>query len=163
MRKFASLKIQFHITFCSGFENFMDRQATTENPYLPPVPTSSDNHKSELTSNVPKPIIPALIGIVTYGSSSPYALVLCIEQYLRPAAARITLTTHISMVLSIAGTIGWGGLSYIMGAETIKFLADSGRSMYGPMGLFIWIANFILFFWIYWRIKLFQRHGGSSS
>lgn len=127
-----------------------------ENPY---APTTVNTHpaKAEVPPKLPKPIVPAIIGLVTYGSCSPYALVLCIEQYLRPVSPRIPLMTHVAVVLSILGTSYWavvsfGGVLMLVGAS----------EMYQKVGLIICIANAIFLCWTYWRIRVFQKRGKRS-
>ncbi len=93
-----------------------------ENPYAPPETSTRALERVEEVQKVSKPIIPASIGIFTYGSSSPYALVLCIEHYLNPKLRPIPWTTHIAAVLSAIGSIIWFGFNILISGEVLSTL-----------------------------------------
>lgn len=135
-----------------------------QNPYAPPT---ADHLVEKPLAGVPKltrPIIPAIIGIFTYGSTSPYALVLCAEQYLRRSKTRPLLSTHIALPLSILGTLGWLSMNVMLAPETIRSLMESGSSSYGSIGLLFWIADGAFLLWAYWRFRLFRkRHEQAPS
>lgn len=131
----------------------MDTEEFKPNPYAPPGTYAAETKQLRHEADRSKPIIPAIIGVFTYGSSSPYALVLCIEQYLRWARYSIPWSTHVAMVLSIFGTIVWIGLN----------LVCSWESMYGGLGFYVWSASAAFLIWLIWRIVLFQRKSTSDQ
>jgi len=131
----------------------MDRKEIELNPYAPPGISSPATKQIQHEADRSRPIIPAIIGVFTYGSSSPYALVLCIEQYLRCARSSIPWSTHVAMVLSIFGTMVWIGL-------TLLCFSDS---MFAGLGLYLLIASVAFLIWMIWRIVLFQRKSPSMQ
>ncbi|MDX1930932.1 MAG: hypothetical protein SFV81_30685 [Pirellulaceae bacterium] len=102
-----------------------------------------------------KPIIPAIIGMFTYGSSSPYALVLCIEHYLRPVHP-IPWSTHIATVLAAIGTAGWFALNLVFCPQVFSWLAGNTVA-YAEIGLMMGCATIVFFIWSMWRVALFLR------
>jgi hypothetical protein len=131
----------------------MDREEIELNPYAPPGISSPATKQIQHEADRSRPIIPAIIGVFTYGSSSPYALVLCIEQYLRSARSSIPWSTHVAMVLSIFGTMVWIGLTLLCFSE----------SMLAGLGLYMLIASVTFLIWLIWRIVLFQRKSPSMQ
>lgn len=137
-------------------ENQLSNNAPS-NPFAPP----SIDHPATIQPNKEspraKPIIPALIGVFTYGSTSPYALVLCIEQYLRRSTTPPLLSTQIALPLAILGTIGWIGFNIVMAVETVDNLLGGKTTSYGNLGLFLWIADAAFIVWALWRMQIFRR------
>ena len=131
----------------------MAPQETKLNPYAPPETSAAAMEPIRQDADRSKPIIPAVIGVFTYGSSSPYALVLCIEHYLSYAWSAIPWSTHVAMVLSILGTIGWIGLNLIVSLN---------MWMYGGLAFYLWGASLAFVIWMICRIVLFQRKAASS-
>jgi|GEM_PF-2827365 hypothetical protein len=128
-----------------------------QNPYAPPA---TEHLVIKPQSGMPKPtrpIIPAIIGMFTYGSTSPYALVLCAEQYLRWSTARPLLSTHIALPLSILGTLGWLSINIAIAPDAIRALMERDPSSYGSIGLLFWIADGAFLLWAYWRFRLFRK------
>lgn len=128
-----------------------------QNPYAPPATEHSIIKPQSGMPKPTRPIIPAIIGIFTYGSTSPYALVLCAEQYLRRSITRPLLSTHIALPLSILGTIGWIGMNVLISLDTIHLLTGNDSSSYGSLGLLFWIADGAFLLWAYWRFRLFCK------
>lgn len=95
----------------------------------------------------------------TYGSCSPYALVLCIEQYLRPPQHGVHWRVHLALLLAAVGSLGWILFSAAAGWEVIQAYVYNQSSMYGYLGVWIWVANIAFFGWTWWRISLFQNRG----
>jgi hypothetical protein len=131
----------------------MDTEEIELNPYAPPGISSPATKPIQHEADRSRPIIPAVIGVFTYGSSSPYALVLCIEQYLRCERSSIPWSTHVAMVLSVLGTMGWIGLTLLCFSE----------SMLAGLGLYMLIASVTFLIWLIWRIVLFQRKSPSMQ
>ncbi len=113
------------------------------NPYAPPGTSAPAATQIPHEEGRSRPIIPAVIGVFTYGSSSPYALVLCIEQYLGCARSSIPQSTHVAMGLSIYGTLCWIVLNLICYSE--------------GLALYVWSASVAFLIWLIWRIVVFQR------
>ncbi|MEM0925583.1 MAG: hypothetical protein AAGJ83_06065, partial [Planctomycetota bacterium] len=106
-----------------------------ENPYSPPASLGSIEANSTEESVISKPIIPAVIGCFTYGSCSPYALVLCWEHYRSQGVTRTSFPTHLALLLSFAGTIAWMALSYLVAVD--HFERRSGPQ-YASLATGIW-------------------------
>lgn len=128
-----------------------------ENPYAPPETSTRALERVEEVHKISKPIIPASIGIFTYGSSSPYALVLCIEHYLNPKLRPIPWTTHIAAVLATIGSIIWFGFNFVISGEVLSTLLRGQPSMYLSIGLSVWFATIVFFIWTAWRVVQFRR------
>jgi hypothetical protein len=126
-----------------------------QNPYAPPETATSPSITKVDTSAPSKPIIPAVIGIFTYGSSSPYALVLCVEHYLNPNLRPTPWSTHIAAVLATIGSIAWFAMNIVYSWETIDLLVGRPTSMYAQIGLMMWLATFVFFGWSIWRFVRF--------
>ena len=134
-----------------------------QNPYAPPetaIPASTTKIDTRAPS---KPIIPAVIGIFTYGSSSPYALVLCVEHYLNPNLRPTPWSTHIAAVLATIGSFGWFALNLLYSSQTIELFVGNPTSMYAQIGLMLWLATFVFFVWAIWRIVRFMAHSRQQS
>lgn len=131
----------------------MDTEEIKLNPYAPPGTSAPATKRVRHEADRTRPIVPAVIGLFTYGSSSPYALVLCIEQYLLWARSSIPWSTHIAMVLSIFGTMGWIELNLLCFSE----------SMFAGLGLYVWSASVAFLIWLIWRIVLFQRKSAENA
>jgi len=129
----------------------MDTEEIELNPYAPPAISAPATKQILHEADRSRPIIPAVIGVFTYGSSSPYALVLCIEQYLREARSSIHWSTHVAMVLSIIGTMGWIGLNLVCFSEP----------MFAGLWLYGLSASVAFLIWLIWRIVLFRRKSPS--
>ena len=113
-----------------------------------------------------KPIIPAVIGLFTYGSSSPYALVLCIEHYLDARIRPKPISTHIATGLALIGSLGWYALTFSYLPHMLGMFAGQPLEMYGEIGVMTWIATTVFLCWACWRFvrQLRQRvHGASNS
>jgi hypothetical protein len=110
-----------------------------------------------------KPIIPAVIGMFTYGSSSPYALVLCIEHYLDASIRPIPVSTHIAAVLAFLGSLGWFALNFVYLPQIFGMLAGQPIGMYGAIGVMAWIATLIFMSWACWRLIRLPRLRGVDT
>ena len=134
-------------------------QATNmiQNPYAPPELATATSDAFDDDRSLSKPMIPAVIGILTYGSSSPYALVLCIEHYLSRRLRPVPRTTHAATALAALGTVGWFALNLACYSQTIDLLAGNPTSMYAQIGLMTWMATIIFFAWAIWRFVRFMR------
>lgn len=128
-----------------------------QNPYAPPETSTRALDRGEEVQKVSKPIIPALIGIFTYGSSSPYALVLCIEHYLSPKLRPIPWTTHLAAVLATIGSIIWFWFNIVISGEVLSLFRSDQPSMYLSIGLSVWFATIVFFIWTVWRVVQFRR------
>ena len=102
-------------------------------------------------------MIPAIIGIFTYGSSSPYALVLCVEHYLRPNSRPIPWSIHVATVLAVFGTVAWFAFTLFCSAPLLDMLAGEPISIYTELSLMTWLATIAFFIWMTWRIVRFRR------
>lgn len=123
------------------------------NPYTPPSTAHPSDNERASQQKQTKPIIPAVIGLFTYGSTSPFALVLCVEQYLRRATARPLVSTHFALPLSILGTMGWIAFKVLIAPDTLNFILGRNASSYGTVGLGLWIVNALFLVWAYWRLS----------
>ena len=139
----------------------MDTEEIEQNAYAPPETCYLATTEIRNESNRSKPIIPAIIGFFTYGSSSPYALVLCVEQYLSLPRSSIPWSTHVATVLSLFGTMSWIFLNLVYAGAVINSLIGREKSTYASLGLTIWLASTIFLIWMIWRIVLFQRRAAS--
>jgi hypothetical protein len=126
-----------------------------ENPYAPPAMTTPVSIASADATPPSKPIIPAVIGMFTYGSTSPYSLVLCVEQYLEPCRRPIPWSTHIATVLAIFGSVGWLGMNLVYCSETFDLLLGKPTTMYAQIGLMVWLASCVFISWALWRVVRF--------
>lgn len=126
-----------------------------QNPYSPPKTVSSPPSVEAKANTLTKPLIPALIGLFTYGSSSPYALVLCIEHYLDARIRPKPISTHIATLLSLIGSLIWFALAFAFLPQILRILAGQPFGMYDAMGVMTWIATAIFLCWASWR---FVRH-----
>lgn len=132
------------------------------NPYTPPETASSVRQPTQPVDPPSKPIIPAVIGLFTYGSSSPYALVLCVEQYLRPHTQPLPRSTHLAAVLSACGSLAWIALNLVCAPDAIDGLTGRQLSMYSQMGLMIWFASLAFLIWMTWRVIRFKRQSAAD-
>jgi hypothetical protein len=129
-----------------------------QNPYAPPETNVTQSDSAGAGDQKPaKPIIPAVIGMFTYGSSSPYALVLCLEQYARRNSRRVPWSTHIALVLSVIGTLGWFALSILYMIPLVSLIIGNASSPYASIGLLVLISNLIFIRWTIWRIRQFRQ------
>lgn len=133
-----------------------------KNPYSAPETTLPASTVSQDAPKPSKPLIPAVIGLFTYGSSSPYALVLCVEHYLRPHSRPIPWSTHVAAVLASIGTAGWFVLNLILSADVVTLFVGKPHSMYAVPGLILWCMTLVFFIWMAWRIDRFHRQGTPS-
>jgi hypothetical protein len=135
----------------------MDTEEIKQNPYAPPETLHPVTKQIRNVANNSRPIVPAVIGLFTYGSSSPYALVLYVEQYLRSDRSSIPLSTHVAAGLSILGTMVWISLNLVYSSGVVDLLTGRGTSMYAGLGLSVWSASVAFLIWLIWRIMLFQK------
>ena len=126
------------------------------NPYEPPSAEGASQSGVRNTQRVSKPIIPAVIGIFTWGASSPYALVLCVEQYLKRGISPIHWSTHVAALLSILGTVAWTAVNVFATPEILNLVAGNGRTMYSELAIMLWISTLVFFIWLGWRVTLFR-------
>lgn len=136
----------------------MDPTSPTPNPYSSPAPIPESQYPPE--GNQPQdanPFVPALIGLFTYGASSPYSLVLCIEIYLKRPRASISRWVHFATPLAVLGSIGWAALSLLVAEDTLRYLLGNAPSMNGSIGTSLWLANLIFGFWTIWRVIRFRK------
>lgn len=134
------------------------QESTLQNPYAPPEFKTNASIATEHAAEKPlKPIIPAVIGLFTYGSSSPYALVLCVEMYLRRKVHPVAISTHIAAFLSLLGTIVWSALNILMAPDAFNWMIGRPASMYAQIGFMMWTATLVFFLWLTWRINRFHR------
>jgi uncharacterized membrane protein YuzA (DUF378 family) len=128
-----------------------------QNPYAPPETNVAQSDSAGAGDQKPaKPIIPAVIGMFTYGSSSPYALVLCLEQYLHGGLRLAPLSTHIALVLSTLGALAWFVLSLLMAMDVLSLIVGNSSSPYSQIGLMMWISNLVFVVWAFFRIRRFR-------
>ena len=127
------------------------------NPYAPPETVTRASIEHEHAGTPSKPIIPAVIGMFTYGSTSPYALVLCVEHYLNPNFRPVPWSTHIAAVLATIGSFGWFALNLLYAAHTIDVFLGNSTSMYSGLGLMMLVATLVFFGWATWRIVRFME------
>ena len=105
-----------------------------------------------------KPIIPAVIGMFTYGSSSPYALVLCIEHYFDASIRPKPISTHIAAVLALIGSFVWFAVTLAFLPQMLGMVAGEPLGMYGEIGVIAWIATAVFLCWACWRFVRFRRY-----
>ncbi len=127
------------------------------NPYAPPESAETVSRVSPHAKNQSMPMIPALIGLFTYGSSSPYALVLCVEHYLRPNSRPIPWAIHIATVLAIFGTVAWFAFAIVCSSPVFDLFKGEPASIYTQLALMVWLATVVFFVWMFWRIARFRR------
>lgn len=129
-----------------------------QNPYAPPETNVAQFDGADAgDKKTTKPIIPAVIWMFTYGSSSPYALVLCIEQYARRNSRRVPSSTHIALVLAFIGSLSWFALSTLYILPLVGFIAGNNSLPYMSLGLMVGIANLVFIVWTIWRIRRFRQ------
>ena len=116
-----------------------------------PAPGASTSH------GISKPIIPAVIGLFTYGSSSPYALVLCIEHYLNDGICPKPISTHVATLLSLVGSLVWFALNIAYAPQILGTFVGRPLGMYGEIGVKAWIATAVFLCWAFWRFALLLR------
>lgn len=135
----------------------MDHKTHQQNPYAPPTIVQAASDKPQGERRPPIPIIPAVIGMFTYGSTSPYALVLCVEQYMQWPRSPVPWTTHVALLLSIIGTLGWIGLNIACFPAVTGLWVGNGSVTYASLGLAVWCASLAFLIWLVWRILLFRQ------
>ena len=129
-----------------------------QNPYAPPETNVAQSDGADAGGPKPaKPIIPAVIGMFTYGSSSLYALILCIEQYARRNSRRVPSSTHIALVLAVIGSLGWSAFSIVSAIPLVNLVTGNGSSQYMSLGFMVWISNLVFICWTIWRIRRFRQ------
>ena len=134
------------------------------NPYSPPTTVSAPPMAVAESSPPTKPIIPAVIGLFTYGSSSPYALVLCIEHYLDARIRPKPISTHIATALSLIGSLVWFALIFACLPQVLGMFAGKPLGMYGEIGVMTWIATAVFLCWACWRfVRLLRQCGPGTS
>ena len=126
------------------------------NPYEPPLHQPASQTDNLKTPRVSKPIIPAVIGLFTWGSSSPYALVLCVEQYLKRETPSIHWSTHIATLLSLVGTVAWASINAFATPAILNLIAGNAGTLYTPLAILLWAATFVFFIWLAWRVIIFR-------
>lgn len=128
-----------------------------QNPYAPPETNVAQFDGADAgDKKTTKPIIPAVIGMFTYGSSSPYALVLCIEQYVHSGLRLAPISTHIALVLSTLGSFAWFVLSLLISMDVLNLIVGNSSSPYDQIGLMMWISNLVFVVWAFFRIRRFR-------
>lgn len=135
----------------------MEPEENERNPYVPTGAGHFATQQGQPEPNRSKPIIPALIGLFTGGAASPYALVLCLEQYLRLGRSEIPWTTHVATVFAMFGTMGWILLTLLFSSQAIDWILGRGAPMYGVLGVCLWCANGVFLIWTLLRMASFQR------
>lgn len=142
---------------CASVPLILRASKMTQNQYAPPDAVAPTSNDIEDAGSPSKPMIPAAIGLFAFGSSSPYALVLCIEHYLDPRLRPIPWSTHFATVLGAIGSIGWFGLNLVYASQAIDLLAGNPTSMSAQSGL----ATLVFCVWATWRFREYLR--GSSQ
>ncbi|MFN7291924.1 MAG: hypothetical protein ACK5YR_14990 [Pirellula sp.] len=128
------------------------------NPYAPPeTNVAQSDGAGEGEQKPAKAIIPAVIGMFTYGSSFPYALVLCVEQYARSNSRPVPSSTHIALVLAVIGSLGWGALSILYMMPLVSLIVGNASSPYASIGLMALFSNLVFVLWTIWRIHRFRQ------
>jgi hypothetical protein len=133
------------------------------NPYEPPESGSASSNATQVDQPPSKPIIPAVIGMFTYGSSSPYALVLCAEHYLGPNLRSTPWSTHLATLLATFGSFVWFTMGIRFLPLTLALITGNPTSTYASIGLTIWIATAVFFVWAIWRLVRLRRQLSSHG
>lgn len=135
----------------------LPKMPAMQNPYAPPETNVAQFDGADAgDKKTTKPIIPAVIGMFTYGSSSPYALVLCIEQYVHSGLRLAPISTHIALVLSTLGSFAWFVLSLLISMDVLNLIVGNSSSPYDQIGLMMWISNLVFVVWAFFRIRRFR-------
>ena len=129
-----------------------------QNPYAPPEINLAVSKSLDKVDDKPsKPIIPAIIGLFTYGSASPYALVLCIEQYLQQGFRRLPFSIHIATLLATLGSVAWFSWNILIATDVLNWMVGNPASMYVQVGFMMWTATLVFFIWLAWRVIRFRK------